>query len=428
MFPTSDRNWLEVAELIQTHLKDNDKIVAPIEFKYLIKNCFNCLLIDNAANFQWFVLHKGWLDKIDKMLLQRVLNEMNPVHGNSVFITFSTNQDLPAIDRHNVHLATLLSQINIPKVTPQQSDLVDELKAALTKIDSLGQLVKTEKKIFSDIREIGHLSRSMVESSCRKAFQSSYLGDNTLLCRILTKYFCYVDATDISLTPHLLLNGYWEIWITQLLSRIIEPGWNCIDIGANCGYYTLLMADLVGNSGRVLSVEPNQKLASLVDRSVRVNGFKSYVEVSDKAASNRVGEDIQLCVPNGLMGDSTIQYPNQSNSQNLSSQYFPIITTTIDELVNDWSHVNFIKIDAEGAEWLIWQGMQKTLSKNLKLTIILEFANYRQTYYDPREFLTEIVKAGFSLNYVDDDSIIRVITFDECLANKDGFIDLVLIR
>ncbi|WP_373547604.1 FkbM family methyltransferase [Chamaesiphon sp.] len=362
------------------------------------------------------------------MLIQRVLTEMNPVHGNSVFITFSNHQDLPALDRQNIHLAALLSQLNIQKVTSQQSDPVDELKAVLTQLEEIGQLLKTEKDIFYDIRAIGYLSRSVVESSCRKAFQSSYLGDDTLLCRVLTKYFCYVDATDISLTPHLLLNGYWEIWITQLLSRTIEPGWNCIDIGANCGYYTLLMADLVGSSGRVLAVEPNQKLASLVDRSVRVNGFKSYVEVSDKAASNHVGDAIQLCVPNGLLGDSTIHYPDKSNLQNTSSQYFSIITTTIDELVDDWSHVNFIKIDAEGAEWLIWQGMQETLSKNLKLTIILEFANYRPTYYDPREFLTEIVKAGFSLNYVDDDSMIKSITFDECLADKDGFIDLVLIR
>ena len=363
MFPTSDRNWLEVAELIQAHLKDNDRVVAPIEFKYLINNCFNCLLIEKSANFQWFVMHKGWLDKLDNMLLQRVLNEMNPVHGNSVFITFSNHQDLPAIDRENIHLAALLKQIDIQKVTRQQSGSVDRLEAALTKLDNIDRLIKTEKDIFYDIREIGYLSRSTVELSCRKAFQSSYLGDDTLLCRVLTKYFCYVDATDISVTPHLLLNGYWEIWITQLLSRTIEPGWNCIDIGANCGYYTLLMTDLVGSSGRVLAVEPNQKLASLVDRSIRVNGFKSYAEVSDKAASNRVGEDIQLCVPNGLLGDSTIYDPDKSDLQNLSSQYFPIVTTTVDELVNDWSHVNFIKIDAEGAEWLIWQGMQETLSK-----------------------------------------------------------------
>ncbi|WP_373541347.1 FkbM family methyltransferase [Chamaesiphon sp.] len=325
-------------------------------------------------------------------------------------------------------MTALLAQINIQEVSDRQSEPVDKLKAVLTRLEDIDRLIKTEKNIFYDIREIGYLSRSVVELSCRKAFQSSYVGADTLLCRVLTKYFCYVDATDISLTPHLLLNGYWEIWIAQLLARTIEPGWNCIDIGANCGYYTLLMADLVGNSGRVLAIEPNQKLASLVDRSVRVNGFKSYVEISDKAASSRAGEAIQLCVPNGLLGDSTIHYPDQSNLQNPSSQYFPVITTTIDELVHDWSHVNFIKIDAEGAEWLIWQGMQETLSKNLKLTIILEFANYRLTYYDPRKFLLEIVNAGFSLNYVNDESMIRSITFDECLANKDGFLDLVLIR
>ena len=72
--------------------------------------------------------------------------------------------------------------------------------------------------------------------------------------------------------------------------------------------------------------------------------------------------------------------------------------------------------------------MKKTLAKNLKLTIVLEFANCRLTHYDPREFLTEIVKAGFSLNCVNDESVTISITFDECLANKDEFLDLVLIR
>jgi FkbM family methyltransferase len=325
-------------------------------------------------------------------------------------------------------LLALFEQIKRQKKSGRQVDGTDNKNHMLAKVKLSDELVIAHQNALFDMREIGQIQRATLELICRNASQTAYVGDNTLLCRVLTKYFCYVDATDISLTPHLLLNGYWEIWITQLFSRIIQPGWNCIDIGANCGYYTLLMADLVGNAGRVLAVEPNPKLASLVDRSVRVNGFKAYTDISAKAASNQVGETIQLCVPDGLLGDATIHYPDESDIQNSSSQYFSITTTTVDELVKEWSHVDFIKIDAEGAEWLIWQGMQETLSKNSKLTILLEFANYRLTYYDPREFLTEIVKAGFSLNYVDGDSIVQSITFDECLVNKDRFLDLVLIR
>jgi FkbM family methyltransferase len=428
MFPISDKNWLEVTEFISTNQVSDDKVVAPSEFKCVLNNCFNFSPIQLPDRFEWFILHKGWIDRINNILLQRVLNEMIPVHANAVFITFSTHQHLSAISQDNIHLVALLEQVKSQDYLDRQLNISDNMSDLLTEIESIAKSKKTEKDVFLDLREIGHEPRSLVEMSCRKACQNSYMGDNTLLCRVLTKYFCYVDATDISLTPHLLLNGYWEIWITKLLAKTIESGWNCIDVGANCGYYTLLMADLVGNSGRVLAVEPNPKLASLVDRSIRVNGFKSYTKVSDKAASNRVGEAIELCVPNGLLGDSTIHYPDRSNLSDVPSQYFSITTTTIDELVKEWSHVDLIKIDAEGAEWLIWQGMQETLSKNSHLVIILEFANYRLDYYNPRAFLTEIVEAGFSLNYVNGDSIVIPITFDECLANKDGFLDLILIR
>jgi FkbM family methyltransferase len=427
MFPINDLNWLEVDNFIQSNLEDNDQIVAPSEFTEVLKNCSNYQSNSVATDFQWFVLHKGIIDKIDDILLQRVLDRMNPVYGNPVFVVFSTHQKLSTISKSNVHLIALFEQIHQKKLY-LQVDKPSNKNHMLSKIKSSDKLATTHQDVIFDIREIGQIQRTALELICRSASQSAYLGDNTLLCRILTKYFCYVDATDISLTPHLLLNGYWEIWITQLFSRVIQPGWNCIDIGANCGYYTLLMADLVGNSGRVLAVEPNPTLASLVDRSIQVNGFKPYTEVIAKAASNRVGETTQLCVPDELLGNATIYHPTASDVQNLPSHYFSITTTTVDELAKSLSHVDFIKIDTEGAEWLIWQGMQETLSKNPNLIIIIEFSNYRLDYYNPREFLTEIVNTGFSLNYIDGDSTTQSITFDECLANKDEFIDLVLIR
>ena len=412
MFPINDQNWLDVSQFIQSNFKSNDSIIAPSEFKEVLKNCCSYQENSGSANFKWFVLHKGWIDRLDGILFQELLDRMNPVYANSVFVIFSTHEELKIIDRVNLHLVALLEQLKSRHNPDRQVD----------------KSVAIEQNTLFDLREIGRMKRNTLESLCRNACQTTYLGNDTVLCRVLTKYFCYVDATDISLTPHLLLNGYWEIWITQLLSRTIESGWNCIDIGANCGYYTLLIADLVGNSGRVLAVEPNPRLASLVEQSVRVNGFKSYTTISNLAASNRSNENIQLCVPEGLLGDATIHYPDKLNPKDSSSQYFSITTTTIDELVKDWSHVDFIKIDAEGAELLIWQGMQETLSKNHKLTIIIEFSNYRPTYYDPREFLTEIVNAGFSLNRVNGDSMIQSITFEECLAHENRFIDLALIR
>jgi hypothetical protein len=60
----------------------------------------------------------------------------------------------------------------------------------------------------------------------------------------------FVDTRDVSITPHLLLDGLWEPWVTTVIRRIVRPGLRVFDIGADCGYYAVLMADLVCETGQ----------------------------------------------------------------------------------------------------------------------------------------------------------------------------------
>jgi Protein-L-isoaspartate(D-aspartate) O-methyltransferase (PCMT) len=105
--------------------------------------------------------------------------------------------------------------------------------------------------------------RSLLEGVSREHSRAVYLGERTLLCRVLGKYLIYADALEIGITPHLALDGYWESWITLALARTVRPGWHCLDVGANHGYYTLVMADAARPDGRVVPIEPTPRLADL---------------------------------------------------------------------------------------------------------------------------------------------------------------------
>ena len=89
----------------------------------------------------------------------------------------------------------------------------------------------------------------------------------------------------LGLCLDLCLGGHWESWITLAIARLVRPGWRCLDVGANHGYYTLIMADGVGPTGNVLAVEPNRKPARLLPLTLSVNGFSDWVEVVERAAS-----------------------------------------------------------------------------------------------------------------------------------------------
>ena len=112
--------------------------------------------------------------------------------------------------------------------------------------------------------------RATLEAICRQHYQTARLSEQVILCRVLGKYIVYADPNDVGLTPHLCLDGFWESWITIALARRLTPGWACIDVGANHGYYTLLMADAVESTGRVCAIEPNPQLAERLALTLEV--------------------------------------------------------------------------------------------------------------------------------------------------------------
>lgn len=254
--------------------------------------------------------------------------------------------------------------------------------------------------------------RQTLEAVSRQASRAQYLGEQTVLCRVLGKYLVYADAQETGITPHLAMDGYWESWITVALARLPRPGWHCLDVGANHGYYTLIMADAAGPEGRVLPVEPTPRLAGLLRETLDVNGFPR-VPVIQKAASSTDGERLRLVIP-----------PRRSLNARLSEEAGPddvvvdVESVTIDALTADWPRVDLIKIDVEGAEEGVWQGMRRTVADNPGLVVILELNIDR--YEDPGGFLRKIEGAGFALAYIDTEAEIRSVTIDELLREQVG--------
>jgi FkbM family methyltransferase len=256
------------------------------------------------------------------------------------------------------------------------------------------------------------ISTAEIEQTSRAQVQAAYFGDETILCRILGRYLMYADTNDVGITPHLSMNGYWESWITLALARVIRPGWHCLDVGANHGYYTLLMADGVGPSGQVLAVEPNPDPVRRLQHTLDVNGFVSHVGVVQKAASDVDGDRVELFIAeNRGMNASLRGDAGKSRTERVE-------TVTIDALTRDWRRVDLVKIDVEGAEERVWRGMTSTLGSNPELTIILEVNTNR--YDEPAQFFESIKRAGFELRYIDFDGELKPVEVDRLLHERRG--------
>jgi FkbM family methyltransferase len=223
----------------------------------------------------------------------------------------------------------------------------------------------------------------------------------------------YADTEDAGIVPHLCLGGHWESWITLAIARLVRPGWRCLDVGANHGYYTLIMADGVGPTGKVLAVEPNRKPARLLPLTLSVNGFTGWVEVVEKAASDTEAERVKFLIPPHFGMNAKL-----ADQRDELGDVVEVETTSIDSLTRGWPRVDLIKIDVEGAEEAVWRGMQETLARNPDVVVILEVNTAR--YEDPGRFFAELERGGFPLRYIDFDGGKPTISREELVTQRRG--------
>ena len=253
--------------------------------------------------------------------------------------------------------------------------------------------------------------RDALEQVSKQRHQTALLSEQAVLCRVLGRYIFYADPADIGITPHLCLDGYWESWITVALARIIEPGWHCIDVGANHGYYSVIMADAVEAAGLVLAIEPNPLLAERIALSLEVNGFRNRATVLQRAVSDEGSRKVNLVVPRNRSMDATL-----CREATAADDVIEVETVTLDQVTEAWPRVDLVKIDAEGAELAIWNGMRGVIERNPQLTIIMEMRCSR--YPNPSAFVRGIRNAGFPLRHIAYDGTIEGLTEAQLLNDR----------
>lgn len=141
--------------------------------------------------------------------------------------------------------------------------------------------------------------------------------------------------------------GVWEPNLTQYMTETIKPGVTVVDVGANVGYYSLLMSRLVGPAGKVIAIEPAIHTFGKLQRNLDLNGCKN-VSARNVAVAARKGQIKLFRSPHGdaNTGSATVvPYKGADEGSVVECD------TLMSILGDDAESVCFIKIDIEGAEF-----------------------------------------------------------------------------
>jgi FkbM family methyltransferase len=219
-------------------------------------------------------------------------------------------------------------------------------------------------------RKVDQLTRILRTSP---GLRSVPLDDGMILTRLLEGQRLLVDSHDIGMTPTMLITGTWEPQHVQALKALVQPGHVCIDVGANVGFFSVLMSSLVKREGRVFAFEPQPRLFSLLSRSLTINGFagSGIATAHQVALSDAAGRGV-MRVPDRDAGVGSLLAPLDTGIGALEE--IEVDLRTLDSYAIDVSRPVFMKLDCEGAEYSVLRGAEATLRRAETLTILMEFA------------------------------------------------------
>lgn len=214
-----------------------------------------------------------------------------------------------------------------------------------------------------------------------------------------------------------------------LLERFVQPGMVGVDVGANVGCYTLVLASLVGKTGKVIAFEPAPENVALLRDNVQRNRLRN-VQIEAQALSDRKGTALLELSPasgehrlvSSVHGSRTIKVP---------------VTTLDDALESLGYRVDVVKVDVQGAEFAVLRGMSRTLEANSHLALLVEFdpKGLRAFGESPTAFAEALERWGFRLHHVRHDlpkesSVVPIRALEaEALCQREGrHINLWCIR
>lgn len=139
----------------------------------------------------------------------------------------------------------------------------------------------------------------------------------------------------------------YEPDLVEAVRAILRPGDVFVDVGANEGYFSIIAGKAVGPTGRVIAVEPQSRLQSVIARNVKENAVPC-VQVFQRAISDSIGVAELFVAPDRNSGSSGLsratryKVPTESVLQTTLGDFFRLLKL---------ESVRLMKMDIEGFEY-----------------------------------------------------------------------------
>lgn len=159
----------------------------------------------------------------------------------------------------------------------------------------------------------------------------------------------------------LFFRGYYEKRVIDLMKKLIADGAVAMDVGANVGTHTLVMAKLVGSAGKVFAFDPDPESLGRLRENISLNAFTN-IKVLSVALSDHAGKASLFSYSDKMTdhGTASLYGLPKLEKGGVEVGVKMLDTVVAEEKLN---RLDFIKIDTRGSDFPIIKGARESIRK-----------------------------------------------------------------
>jgi FkbM family methyltransferase len=252
------------------------------------------------------------------------------------------------------------------------------------------------------------------------------LYGTTALTQLYTGQKMFVDTRDLSLAPHLIVDGLWEAHVTRAIATLLQEDDVFFDVGANLGYYSCIAATRLTMRKRHITIhafEPNPDLVELMRKTFTINGIEDAARITAAGVGDKPGE-LTLHRNDELWGSSSFR-AELSRTKKANDITVPVITLDSYCKAHKIEKVDVVKLDVEGYEDHVYAGMRHTVTDNPGLRLVLEFTF--GAYENEQDFFAQLRKDFAYIYYIDPRGEFEYISDLDMLRSKTREVNVMIV-
>lgn len=211
----------------------------------------------------------------------------------------------------------------------------------------------------------------------------------------------------------IIRNGIFEDKSTEAINLLVKPGDIVLDIGANIGYYSVLLSNLVGKNGKVICFEPTKYFRTVLKRNVEENNLNNVEIVNIGLSNKRQTLNIHISESTATLHSPGGESPQNSECINL---------VPLDEFIieHNLPRIDFIKIDIDGHEPLFFEGAWSTIDKFDPIILLeISHSHYLEAGYTAWDFYEMLKRKQYKIYH--EDKLTKITSKQDFLSKCGNF-------